>query len=299
MKLSSFDLNLLVVFDAVLRERSVTKGAEQLGLSQPATSHALNRLRQLMKDKLLIRTPSGMTPTPRAEELARHLHQTLIALQGLLQPDVFEPATSQHNFRVAMNNYAAVVLAGPVVLECAASAPGVTLSLLPSGTLDLPGLLDRGDLDLVVSDRPIIGDRFSHQTLLEDHYVVAMRRGHPVSPKKLDMRTFASLPHLVISSSGEDMRFVDIEMENRGYVRHVAAEAPFLSAGTLLVQSQMVAVLGRQIAQEFQNNYPIELAELPFKSPSLHSVMTWHKRLEDQPAHCWLRKYVVSVAENL
>ena len=299
MKLTTFDLNLLVVFEAVLRERSVTKAGERLGLSQPAMSHALNRLRWMLKDQLFIRTPDGMLPTPRAEQLAQPVRYALSELQSALDPEEFVPEHAERQFTAAVNNYAAVVLAGPITAECAALAPRVRISLRPSGTLDLPDLLDRGDLDLAIAavDPPV--NRFSSQVLIEDRYVAVMRRGHPVGRRKLDIKAFAALPHLVISSSGEDLRFVDAELAAKGYARSVALEAPYLSAGAILTQSDMVAVLGRQIAQEFSRTHAIELKELPFDSPVLRSVMLWHKRFDDQAGHRWLRKTITSVAAHL
>lgn len=299
MNLATFDLNLLVVFDAVLRERSVTKAGERLGLSQPAMSHALNRLRWLMKDQLFVRTPEGMLPTPRAEALAHPVRQALSDLLRALAPESFDPATASRDFRLAVNNYAAVVLVGPITADCAAAAPNVRLSLRPSGTLDLADLLDRGELDLALSNHVPTGDRFSSRVLIEDSYVAVMRRGHPLAGTNFGIEAFARLPHLTISSSGEDLDFVDRALAAQGLSRSIELEAPYLSAGTILVQSTMVAVLGRQIAQEFRRAYPIELCELPFPSPPLRSVMSWHRRFDDQPAHLWLRERIASSAANL
>jgi DNA-binding transcriptional LysR family regulator len=299
MKLTTFDLNLLVVFEAILHERSVTKAGERLGLSQPAMSHALNRLRWMLKDQLFIRTPEGMLPTPRAEQLAHPVRRALGELQSALDPEEFVPAEAERRFTVAVNNYAAVVLAGPITAECAALAPNVRISLRPSGTLNLPELLDRGELDIAVAALDPAAERFASRVLVEDRYVMAMRRGHPVAQGKLDLKTFAALPHLVISSSGEDLSFVDAALAAGGCARSIALEAPYLSAGTILVQSDMVAVLGRQIAQEFRRAYPIELRDLPFTSPPLRAVMLWHRRFNDQGAHRWLREMMVSVAAHL
>lgn len=299
MKLATFDLNLLPVFEAVLRERSVTKAGEQLGLSQPAMSHALNRLRWLLKDQLFIRAPEGMLPTPRAEELARPVRRALGELQAALEPEQFVPAQADRHFTIAVNNYAAVVLAGPMMTNFASMAPKVRMSLRPSGTLDLRELLDRGDLDLVIASSHPTAERFASRLLLEDRYVAVLRRGHPATQARFDLKIFARMTHLSISSSGEDLRFVDAALGNHGLTRDVALEAPYLSAGAILIQSDMVAVLGYQIAREFQRAYPIELMDLPFESPALHSVMMWHRRFDDQPAHCWLRETLHFVAKGL
>jgi DNA-binding transcriptional LysR family regulator len=297
MKLATFDLNLLLVFEAILRERSVTRAAEALNLSQPAMSHALNRLRWMLKDQLFVRTPAGMMPTPRAEQLALPVRKALDELQLALEPETFNPSTAERWFTIAVNNYAAVVLAGPIVAECSALAPHIRLSLRPSGTLDLPDLLERGELDLVVSAIDAPAERFASQVLVEDRYVAVMRQGHPATVRALDLAIFAELPRLAISSSGEDLRFVDAALAAHGLSVSVALETPYISAGPLLARSDMIAVLGRQIAQEFRRSYPIAIKELPFESAILRSVMLWHRRFDDQPAHRWLRDTIASAAK--
>jgi DNA-binding transcriptional LysR family regulator len=299
MQLTTFDLNLLVVFETVLRERNVTRAGERLGLSQPAMSHALNRLRWMLKDQLFIRTPEGMMPTPRAEQLAQPVRRALGELETALEPDEFIPAQAERHFAVAVNNYAAVVLAGPIAAACATLAPKIHLSLRPSGTLNLPDLLDRGELDIAVATLDQPAERFASQILVEDRFVAVMRRGHPAARGKFDIKRFAALPHLVISSSGEDLSFVDAALAAEGCTRNITLEAPYLSAGSILVQSDMVAVLGRQMAQGFRRAYAIELRDLPSPSPPVRSVMLWHRRFDGQPGHRWLRETIASVAAHL
>jgi DNA-binding transcriptional LysR family regulator len=299
MNLRSLDLNLLVIFEAILRNRSVIGAAERLNLSQPAVSHALNRLRLQLKDQLFIRTPAGMMPTPRAEQLSVPIGRALDELQLALEPEAFSAATAERRFTVAVNNYAAVVLTGPVLSHCRALAPRIRMALRPSGTLDLADLLERAGLDVAISAMGAPAERFASRVLVEDRYVAVMRRGHPASSKALDLATFAGLSHLAISSIGEDISFVDTALAGRGFARSTECEAPYLSAGQVLVQSDMVAVLGRQVAQEFRRSYPIEIMELPFDSPNLRSIMLWHRRLDDHPAHRWLRETISSAASSL
>jgi DNA-binding transcriptional LysR family regulator len=298
MNLATFDLNLLLVFEAILRERSVTRAAQALNLSQPAMSHALNRMRWMLKDQLFVRTPAGMMPTPRAEQLALPVRKALGELQLALEPETFNPSTADRWFTIAVNNYAAVVLAGPIVAECRMLAPRIRLSLRPSGTLDLPDLLDKGEFDLVISAIDAPAERFASQMLVEDRYVAVMRREHPAADRTLDLATFAGLPRLAISSGGGDMQFVDAVLASHEQPVSAMLEAPYLSAGPILARSDMVVVLGRQIAQEFRRSYPIAIRELPFQSPKLRSVMLWHRRFDDQPAHRWLRETIVSAASH-
>jgi DNA-binding transcriptional LysR family regulator len=299
MNWGAFDLNLLIVFDAVMQERSVTRAGSRIGLSQPAMSHALNRLRHMLKDELFIRTPDGMIPTPRAELLAQPLRNALNEMQLALEPAIFQPSSSDRRFAVALNNYAAVVLAPPLVAAVSAAAPAVRLDLEPSGTLDIVERLDRGELDLAVGTMDNPGERFVLLSLLEDPFVTVMRRGHPASRKKLSPAAFAALPHLEISSSPVDTGFIDRWLAEHDLVRRIALRAPFLSAAPILVQSDMVVTLSRRIAVEFVRNHPLQIGEPPYDSPRVRTAMLWHKRLERHPAHRWLREVVVRVTKSL
>ena len=244
-----------------------------------------------------MRTTAGMTPTPRAEQLALPVRKALDELGRALEPETFSPASAEHRFVIAVNNYAAVVLAAPLVAKCRVLAPRVTLALRPSLSLNVPELLERAELDVAISAIDAQADRFVSRVLLTDRYVVVMRRRHPAARRTLDLATFAKLPQLVISSSGEDISFLDAALAAHGHARSVAlSRCPYLSAGPILAHSDMVAVLGRQIALEFRRLYPIEIRDLPLDIPRLHSILLWHRRLDDQPAHRWLRETALAVS---
>src|SRR5437660_12171752 len=168
MNWRAFDLNLLVVFEAVMQDGSVTRAGKRLGMSQPALSHALNRLRYLVKDQLFIRTPTGMVPTPRAEQLALPLRHALAEMQRALEPETFVAAQANRRFSIALNNYAAIVLAAPLVAAVAAAAPRVLLDLRPSRTLDVFDLLYSGELDVPFRTFDAVGWRFGSASLLDD-----------------------------------------------------------------------------------------------------------------------------------
>jgi DNA-binding transcriptional LysR family regulator len=262
-------------------------------------SHALNRLRYMLKDDLFIRTRAGMVPTPRAEVLAQPLRNALSEMQLALEPAAFDPASSDRRFVLTLNNYAAVVIASPLVAAISAAAPAVQLDLRPSGTLDIVEQLDRGDLDLTIGTMGSPGERFATASLLKDSFVMVMRRGHPASRRKLSAAAFAALSHLEISSTREDTDFIDRWLGERGLMRHVALRAPYLSAAPILVQSDLVAVLSQRIAQEFVRHHPLQLCKPPFESPSVTTTMLWHRRLDRHPAHRWLRDVITSVSKTL
>src|ERR1700692_3931669 len=201
-KLGAIDLNLLVVFDAIMRDRSVTRAGQRLGLSQPAMSHALTRLRPMLRDELFVRSPNGMMPTPRAEELAAPIRMALDGLQQSLEPVQFEPSKATATFRIAVDNYAAIVLVAPIAAHIARIAPGVALDFRPSGTLNVLELLDRSELHLAIGPPGAQGERFSHRRLLQDQFVVVHRKGHPAAKaKEFSTDRLATLAQLEISSA--------------------------------------------------------------------------------------------------
>ena len=298
MNWGAFDLNLLIVFDAVMQERSVTRAGGRVGLSQPAVSHALARLRHMLKDELFIRTPEGMMPTPRAEQLAMPLRRALNDMQVALEPETFVPTEAARQFVIAANNYAAVVLASPVLMAVAAAAPGIQLDLRPSGLREIPALLDRGELDLAIGTFDDVGERFGSARLLEDSFVIAMRHDHPATCRELTPPALASLPYLDISSSGEDAGFIDDWLAARGLARSIAHRAPRLSAATILSGTDLVAVLSRRLAEHWVQLYGLSICELPFASPEICTAMLWHRRFDNQPAHIWLRQLIQRTARN-
>ena len=299
MNWGAFDLNLLIVFDAVMQERNVTRAGDRIGLSQPAVSHALGRLRHMLKDELFIRTPKGMVPTPRAEQLAEPLRRALSDMQLALEPEAFVPREANRRFDIAVSNYAAVLLAPSIVTAVVSSAPGVGLDLHPSGLRDIPALLDRGEHDLAVGGYDDIGERFAYAPLLEDSFVVAMRRDHPALRRALTLEVLAGLPHLEISSSDEDSSFIDHRLGERGLGRNVAHRAPRLSAAAILAATDMVSVLSRGLAEHWKRTYGLSSCELPYASPAIRIGMLWHRRLDGQPAHRWLRGVIQQAATIL
>lgn len=300
VKLGAIDLNLLVVFDAVMQERNVTRAGERLGLSQPAMSHALTRLRHMLKDDLFIRSPKGMLPTPRAEQLAAPVRMALDGLQQSLEPTQFDPSKATRKFRIAADNYAAVVLVGLLAEQIGKAAPQVLLEFLPSGTLKLLDLLDHGELDLAIGPNSALGERFSSQVLVQDDFVVVLRNAHPAaSVRELSIEEFAALPHLEISSARHSTDFVDQALARSKRARRIALYAPFLSASRILLTSDMTSVLPRRIAEELSLHLPLTIRRLPFASPIIKTTMVWPRWLDNQPAHLWIRGVISNASREL
>jgi DNA-binding transcriptional LysR family regulator len=301
MKLAAIDLNLLVVFDAVMQERSVTRAGDRLGLSQPAISHALMRLRHMLKDELFIRGPKGMIPTLRARQLASPVRQALDGLQNSLEQTEFDPSKATSSFRIAVDNHSARVLVGPIAMRLRKIAPGVTSEFRPTGMLSFNILdpLENGEIDLAIGPFAEQGARFSRQSLLKDDMVAVLRKNHPATRGELSIETFATLPHLEMSSVRLSSDFVDQALARRKLARRITLRAPFISAVDILVHSDMVAILPRRVAEELARYYPLAIRVLPHASPTIETAMIWLRRLDDQAAHRWLRETVVNVCKGL
>jgi DNA-binding transcriptional LysR family regulator len=301
MNWRTLDLNLLIVFDAVAQERSVTRAATKLKMTQPAISHALGRLRNALHDELFVRTPDGMAPTPYSERLAGPVRTALESLHTALDGSApFEPMTAAHDFSIAVDNRSALVLVAPLAAACAAEAPGVNLNLRPSGTIDLSERLDRGELAMALGGLAAPGERFSDRRLFEDQFVALVRRGHPAAEDgTLSLEALAAHPHLELSSTGEETDFVDGELARQGLTRRISLRAPLLAASAALAQSDMIAIIGGRSAHAFARTAPLEVLQLPFASPHLVTAMLWHRRFDDVPAHRWLRGLVLRVARTL
>jgi DNA-binding transcriptional LysR family regulator len=295
------DFNLLVVFDAVLQERSATRAAARLNLTQPTISHALGRLRGLLRDDLFVRTPDGMEPTPFAERLGAPVRSALDGLRTALDSAAeFDPASTERRFTIGLNSRATLVLAAPLAATVGAEAPGVRLDLRPSGTLDVTECLDRGELDLAIGGVDAPAERFSDLLLFNNQFTALVRRGHPASGREaLTMDALAAHPHLIVSSTGEETSFVDEELAKHRLARKVALHAPLLAAPTTLCQSDMIAIVSEHTARALARVAPLDVLLLPFPSPELFTAMLWHRRLDDVPAHRWLRRTVMRVARTL
>ncbi|MEH2560756.1 LysR family transcriptional regulator [Bradyrhizobium sp. AZCC 2289] len=298
-KLAAIDLNLLVVFDAIMRDRSVTRAGQRLGLSQPAMSHALTRLRHMLKDELFVRSPNGMAPTPRAEELATPIRVALDGLQQSLEPMQFDASKATATFRIAVDNYAAIVLVAPIAAHVARTAPGVRLDFRPSGTLDVLEQLDRSELHLAIGPPGVQGERFSLRRLLQDRFVVVHRKGHPAAREpEFSTEKLATLAQLEISSAQFGPDFIGAGFGKSKPALKPAMRAPFLSAAQILASSDLVSVLPLNVAKSLVKSHQLAFRQLSRPPKPVEAATIWLRRLDNQPAHAWLREVIDRVAND-
>jgi DNA-binding transcriptional LysR family regulator len=299
MNWGSIDLNLLIVFDVVMQERNLTRAGRRLGLSQPAASHALARLRHMLHDDLFIRTPEGMQPTPRAEQMAQPVRDALRELRITLEPEAFDPSSSMREFSLAVNNYAARAIVPALARIVGNLAPHVSLDINPIGMREVLDQLDAGGMDVALTTLVDGGERFKCVRVMDDDFVALLDRSHAAADEAvLSAERLAEIPHLAITSTGDDTSFIDDALEQRGLTRTIATRVPFLSVVLMLVGSDRLAVVPRRVADDLARICPLVARELPFGSPRIVLSMIWHRRLDNHAAHRWLRDMIKAAAQT-
>jgi DNA-binding transcriptional LysR family regulator len=290
MNWNTFDLNLLIVFDAVMQERNLTRTGQRLGLTQSAVSHALSRLRNMLNDELFVRSPEGMLPTPRAERMAGPIHQALQEMRVVLEADEFEPSRASRTFTISANNYAARAVIPAFVHHVATLAPSVVIEVRPIGLLNALDQLDAGTVELILDTVKEGAERFKCVGLLADDYVAILSADHPIADEPaLSLEHVKDLPHVTVTSSGDDTLFIDDALAEQGLARHIWASVPLHSLLSVLIGSKALAVVPRRVAQDFTSTSPLIVRSLPFISPRVSLSIIWHRRLDGDPAHRWLR----------
>jgi DNA-binding transcriptional LysR family regulator len=296
MKLRSIDLNLLVVLDALIAERSVQQAGRRLGLSQSATSHALDRLRKLFGDQLLVRTASGMEPTPRALSLVGPLRAALQDIEAALTPDTFDPVAAEGGFTIAVETYGTIVIL-PQLVEIRKEAPGIEITVCSGSADEILVGIDRGNFDLGIGSFQHLPDRFMTCHLLSDEHVCVMRSNHPEAQVSLSFEKYLAADHLLLSMSNSRSDEVDEALVSLNRARRIVMRVPHaLAAVIALIRSDMFASVTRGAAHMFAETAPLLCVELPFSVPAAEFRLVWNRRLNHSPGHIWLRRKLVAIA---
>lgn len=295
-RLSEINLNLLLALDAILTEKSVSRAARRVGVSQPAMSQSLRNLRDIFDDALLVRDRGAMVLTPAAERLISPLRQAMVALQRVLDgPAHFEPATALRCFTLAAGDYAAITLLPPLIERASMEAPGVDLVVRPVEQRRVWERLATGELDIALGAALEPGSDFVQQVLYTDGFACLARRDHPHVRGQLDLEQFTRLPHALISPRGEGPSAVDSALEAVGRRRRIALRIPyFLAAPLVVARSDLLLTAPRMVAEAFAATHPLQLLEPPLPLPTFDVVQVWHQRFQDDAAHQWLRRTIAA-----
>lgn len=300
-RLAQVDLNLLTVFRALDEARSVTRAAKALGVSQPALSHALRRLREAFDDAMFVRTPSGMVPTPRAETLAPIIRETLARVERdiLGRGDAFRPETLTRTFRVQATDFVEALLVPKLLETLRIAAPSVSVSLVPTQFGRFGPTLPREPLFSGACDLAIAGyssdlpDGFYQQRLFVDRFACAVRKGHPriAAKRKLTLDTYCEIPHVLIAPGGELRGAVDRALDRVRRTRRVAVGVSgFLVAGFIVSRTDAVLTAPSRLIALLAESLSLAMFEPPIALTQVQVVQAWHARNHEDAAHKWLRE---------
>ena len=300
MNLYSVDLNLLVALNALMKARNVTRAASAIGLTQPAMSNALKRLRDLFGDPLFVRGKAQLEPTPRAEALAGPLADALARLHDdVLTTRAFEPQTATNLFRVAAHDYEQLVLLPELTRRLAREAPGARLEvMIPRHRLPIDDLA-RGIVDLAIGIHDEDHPGLYRTALFEERFVCALSKNHALAGRTITLKRFAALEHLLISPFGGMTGTVDAALESSGLSRTVKVAIPqFAVAPLILLDSHYILTLPERVALAFAPFLPITLSRPPLSLPGFVEHAYWHERTQRDPAQRWFRALVKDVASG-
>ena len=297
MDLRQIDLNLLVVFNQLLVDRSVSLTADKLGLSQPAVSNALKRLRDLLKDDLFVRTSRGMEPTPYAMHLVEPVGYALGMLQSALsQRDSFDPATSERTFTLAITDIGEIYFMPTLMAMLSSEAPNIKISTLRHNTGHLGDDMAAGNVDIAIGLLPSLTTGFFQRRLFKQRYMCLFRQGHPKARNPISLAQYKSLPHVGIVSANTGHGELEDWLIKKGIERHVQLQVPhFVAVGHILHSSDLIATVPERFAQKCEKPFQLETSPLPFKLPDIAIHLFWHAKYNREPANMWLRQQMVSL----
>lgn len=293
------DLNLLVAFDALMAERSVTSAAMRMSITQSAMSASLARLRKLLDDPVLVRNGRAMMVTPLAEAMTDRVRQILNEVQSVLATrSGFDPATDHRSYTITASDYEAAAILHPLLARLATEAPWIQLRIQPPEH-DVGGRLERNQVDLLLAPREVLpgAGGFHHEILYTDQHVVAADADNAQFGETITLEQFSAMPH-VVAHINHHPSLVDAHLERLGVARNVQVTAGFLLAPFLLKGTSLITVTSRILAHRLSRSVGLKVSEAPVELPPLSTVMAWTTRTHDDPGHQWLRERVRAVAQE-
>ena len=302
-ELRNFDINLLVAFKALMRERSVSRAAEKMFITQSAMSHVLHRLRQQLDDPVLVKTSHGMQPTERALALIEPVEKVLHEIGRLIQHQTsFDPATSMRRFVLAATDYMEFLLLPSLINQIIPMAPGVDIHVQRTASEFPIESLENNTVDMVLGFEVMLSPpvQFHRHKLFYDRMACLVRKDHPLATDgELSMDQYLAANHMLISRTGSNEGLIDDWLAQRKLERRVGLiVSHFLSAPLIVAQTDYVLSLPLRIGQKFASFAPLKVLPLPFELPAFNLVMIWHPLRDKEPGRLWLRERITDVCQN-
>ena len=291
MELRDLDLNLLLVLAELVREKSVSKAAQNLGMSQPGMSNALSRLRTLLGDDLLLRTGRGMQPTPFAERLSGPLEEALRLIYDVVNLELeFDPSTSNRRFTIAMTDIGEIDFLANLMRMLQRTAPEVSISTVRKGVSNLKEELETGAVDLAIGWLPELNAGIFQRRLTSSHYVCAFRKGHALDKGPVSLEEFSQADHLVVVAANTGHMLAEHDLERLGIRRNVKLCIPrFAAVGHILSETDLIAVLPSRLVNRSIGPFNLAWADLPVKLESITLKVFCSAKYHRDPAIQWLR----------
>ena len=295
-----YDLNLIIVFELLMEERSVTRAAERACLSQSAMSHALARLREMLQDPVLVRGKNGMEPTERALALRGPIGKTLIELDEVLTPPkAFDPATDARCFSLLATDYAETVLVNSIIEQLAEKGPHIRLAFRKISPENMVAF-ESGEIDFFIGRAPKKKVYLEDTTLFDDHYCTVVRKDHPGLGKRLTQKQYLGMQHVVLSPTEESTDIVDKLLAKKGLRRTIAISTPYITNLLSMVKnSDMIATIPRRIPVGYTDSHRLKIYKPPIDIPGFGVCLSWHEKRRYDGGHHWLRNLIQTVATDL
>jgi DNA-binding transcriptional LysR family regulator len=294
------DLNLLLVLEALMQERSVTRAAQRLSITQSAVSHSLNRLRHVLNDELLVRGPGEMRPTTRAIELFASTTQALAQLRSAFSPALFDPVTAVRTFRLGMTDYAATFLLEKLSSAVRERAPHVDLKVSLNIVQEAWNLLDSQEIDLLIGMVPKMPDRFESLPLYDDGAAVLMAQHHPLAGRALTLEEYAAAKHVFVPFDGIGTGAIDRMLQRKGLSRrHVLSVNQFALVPPIIRDTDYIVSVPSRLAHSCRAKYRLWATPCPFNYTPITTHMVWHRQLGNHAANRWLQALLQEVSEQL
>ncbi|KAB7585090.1 LysR family transcriptional regulator [Verminephrobacter eiseniae] len=300
MDLSEFNLNLLTFFDAIYRHRSVSAAAQELDLTQPAVTAALNKLRAHFDNPLFVRTSNGMHPTPWADALAPKIARVLDSVRRLDEPTPFQPQSAKDQFKIYVNDIGMMLALPKIVQLLNQDAPHTQLTVIDLRQDEVVNALDVGEIDLAIGYFVGVPNWARQQHLRDTSYVCAMRKDHPSIGDTMTLTQYLNARHAMYWTHGSTYGRLDEALAKRGFSRDIAVRIPRLGAIPFLAAfSDFVVTIPEDLGLLFRDLIPIKLVPVPISLPSFQVKQYWHERLHADSAHKWLRTLILQIMKQL
>ncbi len=301
MNLRNIDLNLLTVFDTIIRTGKLSAAADQLGMTQPACSNALARLRLTFNDDLFIRTRYGMTPTQMAEDLAKPIREALGLIEGTLGGGAaFDPDTSTRTFKLAIGDYGEIILLPPLLNLVRQYAGDLTIKSYPELETSSLDLVRQGQIDFYFDFKAPTDKQLLFCELSEEETVVIARKGNPRYTSTISRKEYLDADHIILTYRHQGLSMLDALLRQEGPIprKSVAEVNQYVAVPGLVAKTDCIATVPKHMADYFAKREAINIFPLPFKMPKSKTYMIWHRSMESDKGHQWLKEIILKLGSG-